>query len=61
MSMYPHRGMGAAPPGSSVRLNELLDQVRAEFENQRGALENLEHQGKSLQQREDGLDGLTYA
>lgn len=32
MSMYSHHGMGAVPPGNLARLNELLDQIRAEFE-----------------------------
>lgn len=33
MSMYnAHRGMGPAP--GNPRLNELLDQIRAEFETQ---------------------------
>jgi hypothetical protein len=30
MSMYPHRGL----PPSAGRLNELLDQIRTEFDNQ---------------------------
>ncbi|KFH43112.1 Transcriptional repressor rco-like protein [Hapsidospora chrysogenum ATCC 11550] len=44
MSMYPHRGMGAVPPGNSSRLNELLDQIRAEFDTQLRQTEGLEHQ-----------------
>ncbi|KAH7308214.1 transcriptional repressor TUP1 [Stachybotrys elegans] len=44
MSMYPHRGMGGVPPGNSARLNELLDQIRAEFESQLRQAENFEHQ-----------------
>jgi len=48
MSMYPaHRGMGAVPPGNGGnRLNDLLDQIRAEFETQLRATENYEHQSK---------------
>lgn len=44
MSMYSHRGMGAVPPGNSARLNELLDQIRAEFETQLRQAEGFEHQ-----------------
>lgn len=44
MSMYSHRGMGAPPPGNSARLNELLDQIRAEFETQMRQTEGFEHQ-----------------
>ncbi|CAM1510328.1 Fc.00g006630.m01.CDS01 [Cosmosporella sp. VM-42] len=43
MSMYPHR-MGGVPPGNSARLNELLDQIRAEFETQARQTEGFEHQ-----------------
>jgi glucose repression regulatory protein TUP1 len=32
MSMYNHRGLGPAP--GNTRLSELLDSIRAEFENQ---------------------------
>lgn len=42
--MYPHRGMQPVPPGSSSRLNELLDQIRAEFETQLRQAEGFEHQ-----------------
>lgn len=48
MSMYSHRGMGAVPPGNSARLNELLDQIRAEFETQLRQTEGFEHQSMSL-------------
>ncbi|PHH92569.1 hypothetical protein CDD83_6848 [Cordyceps sp. RAO-2017] len=44
MSMYSHRGMGAVPPGNSARLNELLEQIRAEFETQMRQTEGFEHQ-----------------
>ncbi|EPE07232.1 transcriptional repressor rco-1 [Ophiostoma piceae UAMH 11346] len=47
MSMYGggHRGMGAVPPNNGGgRLNELLDQVRSEFETQMRSSENYEHQ-----------------
>lgn len=44
MSMYSHRNMGAVPPGNA-RLNELLEQIRAEFDNQQRQTENFEHQG----------------
>lgn len=47
MSMYSHRGMGAVPPGNSARLNELLDQIRAEFETQLRQTEGFEHQSTS--------------
>jgi hypothetical protein len=43
MSMYSHRGMGAVPPGNA-RLNELLEQIRAEFDSQQRQTENFEHQ-----------------
>ncbi|KAL7918334.1 hypothetical protein ACQKWADRAFT_304366 [Trichoderma austrokoningii] len=43
MSMYSHRGMGAVPPGNA-RLNELLEQIRAEFDNQQRQTESFEHQ-----------------
>ncbi|KEY67295.1 hypothetical protein S7711_04548 [Stachybotrys chartarum IBT 7711] len=43
MSMYPHRGMGGVPPGNT-RLNELLEQIRAEFDTQLRQAENFEHQ-----------------
>jgi len=48
MSMYSHRGMGAVPPSNSARLNELLDQIRAEFDTQLRQTENFEHQSRSL-------------
>ncbi|AEO69533.1 uncharacterized protein THITE_2120070 [Thermothielavioides terrestris NRRL 8126] len=47
MSMYPgHRGMGNVPPANGVvgRLNELLDQIRAEFESHIRQSETYEHQ-----------------
>ncbi|KAK5654142.1 hypothetical protein OQA88_7573 [Cercophora sp. LCS_1] len=47
MSMYPgHRGMGGAPPanGGGGRLNELLDQIRAEFETQMRQTQDYDHQ-----------------
>jgi hypothetical protein len=49
MSMYPgHRGMGGVPPanGGAARLNELLDQIRAEFESHVRQTETYEHQSK---------------
>jgi glucose repression regulatory protein TUP1 len=49
MSMYPgHRGMGGMPPvnGPAARLNDLLDQIRAEFEAHLRQTETYEHQGK---------------
>lgn len=48
MSMYSHRGMGAVPP-SNARLNELLEQIRAEFDTQLRQSENFEHQSMSSQ------------
>lgn len=42
--MYSRHGMGAVPPGNSARLNELLDQIRAEFETQLRQTEGFEHQ-----------------
>lgn len=50
MSMYPHRSMGGGPPGvqSAARLNELLDQIRSEFETQLRQSENYEHQSKQF-------------
>lgn len=50
MSMYPHRPMGGVPPGSSTRLNELLEQIRAEFETQLRQTEGFEHQSESTSQ-----------
>jgi glucose repression regulatory protein TUP1 len=44
MSMYPHRAMGGGPQANSTRLNELLDQIRVEFESQMRTAENYEHQ-----------------
>ncbi|KXH29651.1 WD domain-containing protein, partial [Colletotrichum nymphaeae SA-01] len=44
MSMYPHRAMGAVPPNNSARLNELLDQIRSEFDTQMRQTEGYEHQ-----------------
>lgn len=48
MSMYPHRGMGGVSQGNSTRLNELLDQIRAEFETQMRQTEGFEHQSTYL-------------
>lgn len=47
MSMYPHRAMGGGPQGNSTRLNELLEQIRVEFDTQLRATENYEHQSMS--------------
>ncbi|KAK3692581.1 rco-1 [Podospora appendiculata] len=47
MSMYPgHRGIAGPPPGvnGAGRLNDLLDQIRNEFENQVRQYETYEHQ-----------------
>lgn len=42
--MYPgHRGMGGMPPNNSQRLNELIEQIRAEFESQLRASETYEN------------------
>lgn len=48
MSMYPaHRGTGVPPQANGPsRLNELLDQVRSEFESQARQSEGYEHQSK---------------
>lgn len=43
MSIYTHRGM----PQSAARLNELLDQVRSEFDAQVRINEGYEQQSKS--------------
>lgn len=52
MSMYPgHRGMGGgAPPAQAgvARLNELLDQIRAEFEGSVRQSDQMELQGTSV-------------
>ena len=48
--MYPtHRGMGGVPPSTNAggRLNDLLEQIRTEFEGQLRAAENFEHQSKT--------------
>jgi glucose repression regulatory protein TUP1 len=50
-SMYPgHQGMRGVPPanGGAGRLNELLDQIRAEFESHVRQTETYEHQSKSF-------------
>ncbi|PHH62415.1 hypothetical protein CDD81_7134 [Ophiocordyceps australis] len=44
MSMYSHRGMGAVPPANPTRLNELLEQVRSEFETQVRQVESFNNQ-----------------
>ncbi|KAK1750704.1 transcriptional repressor tup1 [Echria macrotheca] len=46
MSMYPgHRGMGGAPPANpAARFNELLDQLRNEFEQQMRQNQDYDHQ-----------------
>lgn len=49
--MYPgHQGMRGVPPanGGAGRLNELLDQIRAEFESHVRQTETYEHQSKSF-------------
>jgi glucose repression regulatory protein TUP1 len=47
MAMYnPHRGLGPTPGGANARLNELLDGIRAEFENQARASSDYEHSSK---------------
>lgn len=48
MSMYPHRAMGGGPQANSTRLNELLDQIRVEFESQMRTAENYEHQSRHI-------------
>lgn len=48
MSMYgPHRGIAGPPPSGTARLQELLDQVRQEFENQARASGEYEHSSTS--------------
>ena len=43
--------MGPVPPGNGgERLNELLAQIRSEFESQMRATESFEHQSKQQQQ-----------
>lgn len=46
MSMYNHRGLPGAPNPNNSRLNELLDQIRVEFENQARASEGYDHTSK---------------
>jgi hypothetical protein len=41
-----HRGLGPAPGSSNARLNELLDGIRAEFDNQARASGEYEHSSK---------------
>lgn len=51
MSMYPqHRGL----PQNASRLNELLDQIRAEFDNQVRLNEGYEQQSKLAHSRVTG-------
>ena len=49
MSMYPgHRSIAGPPPANGGnRLNELLDQIRLEFETQVRQYEQYEHQRKT--------------
>lgn len=58
--MYnPHRGLGPGAPNSTTsRLNELLEGIRAEFENQSRASEGYEHSGK--RQLEIRASNLTH-
>jgi hypothetical protein len=50
MSMYGnHRGLGPAPGSGNARLNELLEGIRAEFENQARASGEYEHSSKRSQ------------
>jgi hypothetical protein len=50
MSMYGnHRGLGPAPGSGNSRLNELLDGIRAEFDNQARASGEYEHSSKRSQ------------
>jgi hypothetical protein len=54
MSMYQgHRGMGGVPPanGGAGRLNELLEQIRAEFESNARQTETYDHQSKPSSRR----------
>jgi glucose repression regulatory protein TUP1 len=44
-----HRGLGPAPGSSNARLNELLDGIRAEFDNQARASGEYEHSSKRSQ------------
>jgi hypothetical protein len=44
-----HRGLGPAPGSSNARLNELLDGIRAEFDNQARASGEYEHSSKPSQ------------
>lgn len=49
MSMYnPHRGLGPAPgaPSGNSRLNELLENIRGEFESQARQGQEVEHASK---------------
>lgn len=57
-----HRGMGGVPPGNGAgRLNELLDQLRSEFENQMRASENFEHQIQTQVQEMSLIREKVYA
>ena len=44
-----HRGLGPAPGSGNARLNELLEGIRAEFENQARASGEYEHSSKRSQ------------
>ncbi|OBR13905.1 WD domain-containing protein [Colletotrichum higginsianum IMI 349063] len=61
MSMYPHRAMGAVPPNNSARLNELLDQIRTEFDTQLRQTEGYEHQIQSQVQEMQLVREKVYA
>ncbi|KAJ9155797.1 Transcriptional repressor tup1 [Coniochaeta hoffmannii] len=63
MSMYPgHRGMGPVPPGNGgERLNELLAQIRSEFESQMRTTENFEHQIQTQMQEMQHVRDKVYA
>ena len=48
MSMYPHRGMGGAPPvNGSSRLDDLFQQIRTEFDNNFRQTESYDHQRRA--------------
>jgi general transcriptional corepressor TUP1 len=58
MSMYPgHRGM---PPTGAARLNELLEQIRGEFDTQVRLNETFEAQSESGHWSQYGAAILTW-
>ena len=48
MSMYPHQQRMGGPQSNQARLNELLEQIRAEFDSQMRQAGEFEHQSEYI-------------